>query len=149
MSCRLLMVEPPVRLKPTDTVAEAVTALLDHSQPAAPVTDETGRLLGVFGLAQAAGLVLPRAARLGDELGDLAYIHESVADLSARFEAHAAEPIRRHMTTHPVVAPDTQAMEALLLLTRGDGLLPVVDAQNRLLGVVTTGRALAVVAKGR
>lgn len=149
MSCRMLMVEPPVRLKPTDTVAEAVAALVAHREPAAPVTDEAGRLLGVFGLAEAAAMVLPKAARLGDDLGDLAYVHESVADLSARFAAHSGEPVRRHMAQPAGVGPDTQAMEALLLLARGDGFLPVVDEHRKLLGVITTGRALAAVAGGR
>lgn len=149
MSCRLLMVEPPVRLKPTDTVAEAVAALAAHNQPAAPVTDETGKLLGVFGQTQAMALVLPKAARLGDDLGDLAYIHEGIPDLATRFDAHASEAVRRHMVAHTAVRPDTQAMEALLLLTRGDGFLPVVDDHGKLLGVVTAARALAVVAEGR
>ncbi|MEW5729676.1 MAG: CBS domain-containing protein [Pseudomonadota bacterium] len=148
MSCQLLMMEPPVRLKPGDSVAQAVKALLAASQPAAPVTDEAGKLLGVFGLRQAAALVLPKAARLGDELGDLAYVHESLADLAARFAAHAGEPVRRHMVEHVVAAPDTQAMEAVLLVERGDGFLPVVDGNGRLLGVVTAARALAAVSEG-
>ncbi len=149
MSCQLLMMEPPVRLKPTDPVARAVGALLAAGQPAAPVTDGTGRLLGVFGLKEAAALVLPMAARLGEDLGDLAYIHESLADLSARFAAHAAEPVGDHMAERPALSPHTQAMEALLLLERGDGFLPVVDEAGVLVGVVTAARALATVSEGR
>lgn len=148
MTCKLIMVDPPVCLRPTDTVAAALAQMNATQSSALPVTDESGRFVGVFGAKQALALVLPRAARLGSDLGDLAYVKDSLDDVRKRYAAFADKPVRSAMAEHDRVSPDTAMIEALLLLERGDCFLPVVDSAGKLVGIITADKALQVVAEG-
>lgn len=145
MTCRSLMVEPPAKLAPTDTVADAVTTLLASGLPALPVVDHADVLQGLFGYSQVLAMLLPAAARLGDDLGDLAYVHESIVDLQARLARHGDELVRDRMDEADAVTPNCQGMEALLLLSRGKALLAVVDDHGKLMGIITKGAALAAI----
>lgn len=90
----------------------------------APVLGEGGRLAGVVSYRD---LVEAIRARLEKELG------------LERVEALLGEPLREIGRTRVVtVDPDCPpARAARLMLRYGIGFLPVVDAEGRLLGIVT------------
>lgn len=147
MTCHALISPPPAVLAKTDTVAHAVEQLVSHRFSTLPVTDAKGHYVGVFGVRELIALVLPRAARLGEELGDLNFVSDTVDDLKARLGGLGKEAISKHMAAHRSVRPETSVVEALLLLYRGECCLPVVDSAGKLLGLVTATDAVARIAE--
>ncbi|OAN48745.1 CBS domain-containing protein [Magnetospirillum moscoviense] len=147
MTCQSIISAPPATLAKTDTVAQALGVLLTHRVLMLPVVDAKGHYVGVFGLKEVVALVLPKAARLGEDLGDLGFLSDGLADLRKRLAAQGADSIGKHVAPHRSVAPDTQLVEALLLLYKGDSFLPVVDGSGVLVGVVTAADALTRMAE--
>lgn len=143
MTCQCIISPPPTILDVGDTVAKAAEVLLSQHFTTLPVVDGQGRFVGVFGARELIGLMLPRAVRLGSNLGELGFVSDGVADLKARIEAQSAETVSKHMAAHQTVRPETSLVEALLMLHRGDAFLPVVEDTGKLVGIVTAVDALA------
>lgn len=143
MTCRSILSQPPVVLNKSDSVADAVAALISHKFPTLPVVDARGRYAGVFGAKHLIALMLPpAAAKLADEMGDLGFLTDSAAQLRARLEAMSGDSVGQHMGAHRTVSPETPLAEAVLLLYRGDAFLPVVDSGGILVGIVTPSEVL-------
>lgn len=142
MNCQSIISPPPTVLETSDTVAKAAVALLAQSYATLPVVDGQGRFVGIFGARELIKLMLPRAVRLGNDLSDLSFVSDTIADLKARLDSQAGELVDKHMAPHQTVRPETSLVEALLLLHRGDAFLPVVEDSGRLVGIVTAAEAL-------
>ena len=142
MSCDSIISPAGACLLKDDAVADALEALVEHGASALPVVDASGQFLGVFGMREVVGMLLPRAALLADGL-DLSFVADSIAQLGDRLGRLAGEPVGAHMAPHRTIRRETAVVEALLLLYRGDAWLPVVDKDGRLNGIVTAANALA------
>lgn len=148
MSCRDIVSPPPAVLGKGDSVADALAILRGKGVAALPVTDAKGHFLGIFGLRELIALLLPRAVRLGVEMGELGFVSDTLADLHTRLGALGKEHVGKYMAPHRAVRAETPLVEALMLLYRGDSYLPVVDEAGKLVGVVTATDALNRVAEG-
>jgi len=116
------------------TLGEAMTILLQHRIRHLPVVDNHGRL---------AGLVTDRDLRLhiSHRLGT---IMENNADREAlRHHLHVIM-VRRVVTAGPDMTVQEAAQK---LLDNHIGCLPVVDADRRLVGIVSTGDFLRLLAE--
>lgn len=141
--CRSIMSAPPAVLKPTDSVSFALRTMVEQRLPALPVVESDGRYLGMLPRSQLIALAMPRVLSHEDEKHPLShmlqvgFIQESLADLQARMDAVANEPLSRHLDTEvPVLSPDTPLMNAILYLYRQRNILPVVD-NGKLVGIVS------------
>ncbi|MGE5505380.1 MAG: HPP family protein [Actinomycetota bacterium] len=141
MTCQSILTQPPATLSKGTTVAEAMAQLAATRAATLPVVDAKGHFAGVFGVREAIGLVLPRAAR-AQEIQDLSFVGDSLDDLKVRLGAAARDPVSRHMAPHRTVRPETSLVEALLLLYRGDAFLPVCDDAGHLVGIATAADCL-------
>lgn len=141
MTCHCITMPPPATLTKSDSVAEAIAKLQQHDLPALPVVDARGHFLGVFGHREIIGLVLPRAARAGDAIQDLSFVGDNVDDLRKRLGGVLKEQVGRYMAPHRTVRPETSLVEALLLLYRGDAVLPICDPAGTLVGFATAADA--------
>jgi CBS domain-containing protein len=100
----LLNPKKPITVRPTATVSETIELMLDRDIGALLVTDDSGKLLGIFSER--------------DLLTKVAGIHEPYADL----------PIRQFMTPSPetVTASDTLAFALHKMDVGGYRHLPVL-----------------------
>ncbi len=142
MSCDSIISPVTSTLLKDDAVADALAALVEQGASALPVVDAAGQFLGVFGMREVVGMLLPRAALLADGL-DLSFVAASIAQLGDRLGRLAGDSVGAHMAPHRSIRRETALVEALLLLYRGDAWLPVVDRDGRLEGIVTAANALA------
>jgi CBS-domain-containing membrane protein len=149
MTCQAIISPPPAVLAKGDTVQQALGVLLTHRVATLPVVDAKGHFVGVFGLRQVVALLLPRAARQGDEVGDLGFVSDSPEDLNQRLMNQGKDSIGKHVAPHRTIRSATPLVEALLLLYRGDSFLPVVDDSGKLVGVVTDADALTRIAEAK
>ena len=141
--CRSIMSAPPAVLKPTDSVSFALRTMVEQRLPALPVVESDGRYLGMLPRSQLIALAMPRVLSHEDKkhplshLLQVGFIQESLADLQARMDAVANEPLSRHLDTEvPVLSPDTPLMNAMLYFYRQRNILPVVD-DGKLVGIVS------------
>lgn len=147
MTCHALISPPPAVLAKSDSVSHAVSLLITHRFTTLPVTDAKGHYAGVFGVKELIALLLPRAARLGNDLGELNFVSDTIADLRVRLGSLGKEPVSKHMAAQRTVRAETSLVEALLLLYRGECCLPVVDEAGKLIGLVSGTDAVARIAE--
>lgn len=143
MSCEAIISAPPAVLGKGDAVADALQILRQHNVAALPVTDAKGHFVGIFGLRELISLMLPRAVRLGVEMGELGFVSDSMDDLRARLGAFAKDSVGKHLAPHRAIRAETPIIEALMLLYQGDSYLPVVDNAGKLVGIVSAADTLA------
>lgn len=132
-------------VRPTTPIAELVRLLLDQSLRAVPVVDDQQQLLGII----TDGDLLRRGA-IDLPLG----LHQSlpVPERTALLTAPATQPQQAAdvMTPNPqTIAPTCPLDQAARQLVAADlKRLPVVDADGRLVGMVSRGDLLATVVEG-
>jgi CBS domain-containing protein len=139
MTAATVMTSPPMALKQDDTLAHAVQVLLREHLSSLPVIDGQGRYLGTFGMHVVLGLLLPKAATWTEGVPDLAFLPDNLEYLRRHLGALQDEPVGNHLDrAAPLVRPNAPLVEALLLLYRHDGILPVVEEQDgKLVGSVS------------
>ena len=137
-----IMSSPAITLQPEATVEEAVGLLAERGIGGAPVVDDEGQLVGLLDnddlIISEARLHAPTTIEiLGAYIplpGDLKRFNDEVRQALGRTVAEV-------MDTDPPRIGDAATVEdaATLFHDRGVSRLPVVDADNRVIGVVSRG----------
>lgn len=137
-TCAAIMIADPVTLPDTATVGDAIGTLLSGRFHHMPVVDGQGRFVCLFGVSHAAKLLLPKAVTMEGGLGDVSFVHDSLADMGYRLDELRSRTVREIGDRDiKVVHPDTPLMRGLQLLVRGRSLVPVVERDGgRLVGVL-------------
>jgi CBS domain-containing protein len=138
------MTRAPVTLREDERVADAAAKLLSQHHPNLPVVDAEGRYVGMFGVDDLLGLVVPRIALAGNLLSNLRFISDDPDDLRRKFLAlkdrRVAEFADRNCAT---LDPEAPEVEAIRLFCRSHGALAVVEKQSRkVLGMISHWDAL-------
>jgi CBS domain-containing protein len=122
-------------LRASDTVADAVRALLDSDLPALPVVEEGDRLLGIFGEREFLGAVFPAYLK---ELKHAGFVKRSLEDALEKRSSCRSEEVRGYANTeHIDVSTDFSDSEvAEIFLHHRVLLVPVTDGR-RVVGVIT------------
>jgi CBS domain-containing protein len=147
---REIMDSEPETVGPDAAVEDVVLLLRQNELPGVPVVDADGRCVGIV---TEADLVLP------DDQGDLHIPHyinlfggtvflEPLGRFEKRLRKAFASKASDMMTADPdTVDPDTSVRDAARLIHEsGHNRLPVVDADGRLVGVVTRVDVLGALA---
>lgn len=136
-------------LKDSDLISDATRLLLEHRHSSLPVVDEHGRYLGIFSMHRLLSLLLPRAALIEGGVSDLAFVSGPLKMLVDRMLEHGGRRIGDVVVQDaPVIHADTPLLEAVLLLYRNDGDIPVVDRESgHYLGMVAGIELLACIYK--
>jgi CBS domain-containing protein len=130
-----------VTVRPEDDVKSLLRLLRKHELPGVPVVDDDGRVVGIVTEAdlvireENADLHLPHHI---DLLGAVVFLRP-VKHYEDRLRRAIASSVADMMTPNPVtVGPNESIQEAARTIAeRRHNRLPVVDADGRLLGVVT------------
>lgn len=141
MTVQEVMSREPVTVALRETFAMAFATMMDGNLSNLPIVDEQGIYRGMFDFHDIWELLLPKAALLAmDSLPDLAFMADSKQQMSERLKEFGSRPMSDFLddVESPAVHPDTPIKEAILLLHRHDGILPVVERKTRkLLGLVS------------
>lgn len=147
MTVRSIMTAQPLTLRSDDTVARATELMLTHHYLILPVVDAAGRCVGMFDMWDLLGLMLPKAATLDGLVPDLGFLGDDLPGLQSRMAEVGSQPVGPLARPDlPLLKPDMAVVEALLLLYRNRTTLPVVDADNYVIGVLSYWDALAAIA---
>ena len=140
------IIEGPPLLRAGEEVGTAVRTVLDSGLAALPVVGDDDRLIGIFGEREFIGAVFP------GYLKQLSSAHFVRKELDAALEKRAAcrhEPVEKHANTeHVELDEDHSDVEiAETFLHHRVLLLPVVDAERRVGGVITRAAFFRAVAE--
>lgn len=132
-----------VTMSPNQTLAEAIGILQRHELRHVPIVDEENRLVGILSDR--------------DVLRNLPYISRSMVKASAKFredlfrvegsKAVLAQQIETVMTKKLwTIEPNCPLVEAaLILMKKKIGVLPVVDSEQKILGIISVVDLLSIV----
>ena len=142
---REIMTSPAITLLPDATVEDAINLLVESSISGAPVVDADGRLVGLLDdddlIVSEARLHAPTTIEiLGAYIplpGDLRRFNDEVRQALGR-------TVEEVMDDEPAALGEDATVEdaATLLHDRGVSRLPVVDADHKVIGIVTKGDLL-------
>ena len=123
------------RLLESDTVEDAVRSMLESGLPALPVTDERGRLRGIFGEREFMAALFPGYV---GQLGYAAFVPKTLDDAVERRATCRNEAVGAHMNTeHVEVGTDFSDLQLVeIFLHHRVLIVPVVEGEQ-LVGVVT------------
>jgi CBS domain-containing protein len=142
-----MMTANPRTALESETVGEAARLLVEERHNNLPVVDANGTLIGMFGIYDLMGLLIPKVALAGGLMPNLRFMSDNPEELRAKFREVSARPIgdvaERDM---PVLYPDTPEIEALRLFCRERTTLPVVERETKkLVGIVSYWDAVRAV----
>jgi len=148
MACASLMAADVPRLRGDASVAEAVSELIARRHTSLPVVDGDGLYVGMFGVLDLLGLLVPRVALAGDLAANVRFIGADADGLRARFRDQRGRPLSEVADRNaPTLKPDTPDVEAIRLFCHGHNGIAVVDPQSRkVLGVISCWEALRALA---
>lgn len=148
MSCAEIMTRDPLTLKEADSVGAATKALIANHYINLPVVDGAGRFLGMFGIYDLLGLLVPRVALAGDFVPNLRFMSDNPADLRARLDAVKDKTVGECCDRQAVTLyPDTPEIEAIRLFCLRHTSLAVAERETgTLVGIVSYWDAIASIA---
>lgn len=119
----------------TATFAEAVAVLFAANVPAIAVLDDERQVVGIFAEGDLIRGVFP--GYLG-ELHHSAFLRDDPSGLDERARSARAEPVGEYARPSEALgADDSQSHAAERFLHTGEHALPVVDADDRFLGMLS------------
>ncbi len=145
-------------LKPTDTVADAISLMHREHVRNLPIVDEAGNFIGLFGLRRLSRLLLPKAASgLGPySISDLHFLPDEVVQMSKRWQKIARQPVVNFLEKKKKLMfckPNTAFPELLSLLDQShDSSLPVLIVEGKkqkVVGMVSAWNVLEGLVMGR
>jgi CBS domain-containing protein len=141
-----LMTRAPETLSPRATLAEAARKILETRYGGFPVVDEEGRLLGLLQVEE----LLPRPENVPfSDVEALQLFGEWVDEgtLQEIYRRYQSTPVEAVMLKEiPRVHPEDPLGKALqVLLTTEVRHLPVVDRENRVVGILTRSDFLKLI----
>jgi len=158
MTTKSIMTSRLYTLKPTDTVADAITLMHLKRVHNLPVVDDKGIFIGLFGLRRLGHLMLPIAASsLGPHsISDLHFLPDDVVQMGDRWHEIADQPVVNFLEKKKKLmfcTPDTAFPELLAMLDQSkDSSLPVLIVEGeskKLVGMVSPWDVLEGLIMGR
>ena len=158
MTTKSIMKSGLFTLKPSDTVAHAMSLMHEHHVRNLPVVDEAGTFIGLFGLRRLSHLLLPKAAlNLGEySVSNLHFLPVEVVQMGDRWHKIADQPVENFLEKEKKLlfcSPGTAFPELLALLDESkDTSLPVLVVKGKskqLVGMVSTWDVLEGIIMGR
>ena len=145
-------------LRPTDSVADALSLMHEKHVRNIPVVDEAGTFIGLFGLRRLSHLLLPKAAlSLGrHSISQLHFLPDEIVQMGDRWHEIADQPVVNFLEKKKKLlfcTPETAFPELLALLDESkDTSLPVIVVEGdtqKLVGMVSTWDVLEGIIMGR
>lgn len=147
MDCKTVMAPIKAKLYADDLAGDVIDFMVEKHMGLVPVVERDGTFAGLISGDGLMGFLLPRSlsalggnvAGRGFELHKRAsYLNESAAEMKARLDHLRDRPIRDMLECTATVAyPDTPLIDALMLIKNKQYVVPVVDADQKLVGAIS------------
>lgn len=143
-----IMTSTLVTVKPETPLKEAIQVLADKKISGLPVVDDSGKLLGIISetdlMWQETGVEPPPYIML---LDSVIYL-ENPARYDKEIHKALGQTVKEVMSDNPVtISPNQTVKEAALLMhDKKIRRLPVVDSEDKIVGIITQGDIIRMMA---
>ena len=138
MECRDVMRSIETRLYADEPAAKAIDFMARTHMGLVPVVDREDRFVGLVSGDRLMHLMLPHAVTMMRGEKRIGYLRESRAELRERLDAVRGRTIADVMEQRvETVRPETGLVEAMLLMSNRQYVVPVVDADGALAGAIS------------
>jgi len=133
MKCKHYMVSAPTYVLDTAPLSEAVSTMVRKHMQDLMVVNDRHEFIGTVNSFMFSKMLLPVERQLPDDAEN-----ESAEDVDNRLIPYLHRKVGDFAASHPVVEPEAPLSDALQLLSEGYIRLPVVDADRRLVGSLSS-----------
>jgi CBS domain-containing protein len=148
MSCTAIMTKTPLTIPEDETVAGAAAKLIGHHYTSLPVVDASGRYVGMFGIYDLLGLLVPRVALAGNLMSNLRFLSDDPGELRRRYEEVKSRLVSEAADRNSArLDSDAPEIEAIRLCCRSHTPIPVVEkGTDKVIGIISCWDALRALA---
>lgn len=133
MKCKHYMMSSPTAVYDTAPLSEALALMVSKHMQDLLVTNEQGEYVGTISSFTFSKILMPVEPQLPDDAE-----REDAADVDDRLIPHLHRKVADFAQSHPTVNPEAPLLDALKLLGEGYLRLPVVDAERKLVGALSS-----------
>ena len=133
MKCKHYMLSAPTVVLDTAPLSEALAIMIRKHMQDLMVVNAQGQFVGTVNSFMFSKMLLPSEPQLPDDAEN-----ENAEDVDNRLIPHLHRKVADFAVNHPVVSPEAPLSEALTLLSEGYIRLPVVDAERKLVGALSS-----------
>jgi CBS domain-containing protein len=142
MDCKTVMAPIKTSLFADSPAGEAIDFMVEKHMGLVPVTERDGTFAGLISGDQLMRFMLPKTvsvlSKIKRGMKHASYLNESAEEMQERLEKVRARTIGELTDLHiKTVSPDTPLIDALMLITDKQYVVPVVDKDNKLLGAIS------------
>ena len=138
MDCKTVMGPVAVPLYADDPAATAIDFMREKRSGLVPVIDRDGTFVGLLSGDRMMHFMIPRAITMMKGKKRASYLQESPAELQARLDALREQTIGDLIDPDVKVAyEDTPFIDAMMLISERQFVVPVLDEDNKLVGAIS------------
>ncbi len=142
MDCKTMMAPIKTNLFTDELASHAIDFMVDKHMGLVPVTERDGTFAGLVSGDSLMHFMVPKAISVMSQIKrgmkHASYLDESAEEMVERLEAVRKKTIGDLVDKQvKTVNPDTPLIDALMLITGKQYVVPVVDENNKLLGAIS------------
>jgi len=138
MDCKSIMAPIKTSLYTDELAATAITHMVKEHMGLIPVIERDGKFAGLMSGDGLVDHLLPKTVRSVVAPKNIRYLNETSAELQGRLESVRQQTIGELIDRKVATAtPNTPVIDALMLIKNKQYIVPVVDDDKKLLGVIS------------
>lgn len=138
MDCKTMMAPIKTSLFADEPAGTAIDFMVEKHMGLVPVTERDGTFAGLISGDSLMQFMLPKALSFVSRVTGASYLDETAEEMQERLEAVREKTIGDLADKNvKAVHPDTPLIDALMLITGKQYVVPVVDDDNKLLGAIS------------
>jgi len=138
MDCKSVMGPVPVPLYADDPAGTAIDFMTEKRSGLVPVVDREGTFVGLLSGDRLMHFLIPRAFTMMRGRKRASYFHEDTEELQERLDALREKCIGDLIDPEVKVArEDTPLIDAMMLISEKQFVVPVLDADDHLVGAIS------------
>ncbi|MHA1598925.1 MAG: CBS domain-containing protein [Alphaproteobacteria bacterium] len=142
MDCKSVMAPIKTTLFADEPAAKLIDFMVERHMGLVPVTERDGTFAGLVSGDGMMRFMLPKAvsmmSRVKRGMKHASYLDETIEEMQERLDALRGRTIGEMADRDSkTVRPDTPLIDALMLITDKQYVVPVVDGQNKLIGAIS------------
>jgi len=139
------MIKETIKISPDATVKEAIDIFAKHNIRNVPVVDDKGNFVGLFGLKEVLQNILPMAAKLGEGLPTMEFLHGGAEDVAKKLRKSHIHRVGDIMNKKAeAIDSDSATWEALRFMVYQGSPVPVVAPNSKqFVGMISRQTLLA------
>ncbi len=139
LDCQSIMRHTTTSLYEDARLSSAIEFMTEKRMGLIPIVNRGETFVGQLSGDQLMRAMMPKTLSILRGLRHAGYLHETREDMRERLDRIGDLPIRKVMDRHAkVVRPDTPLIEALIVLSQNQNVVPVVEQRHgRLVGAIS------------